>query len=316
MKFAIKLILILTTINIAKSQNYSQFQSSPQYYNPAFSSINKCTNILSKNQYQHIAPGIFYIQNSIITDFFIPKLSSALKLSAENFHFSDKIFNINRFRFSYSYHLNLDKKNHISFGIETEYFQEKFSANNLIYPSMLDAYGNISNSVPQYTNSLAVSNLIFNAGIVFWQKDFYFSAYTNNLYSIYFGDKAPENSNLGFMFERKNILKNDEKYFTINTAIFAKKNYYNLYFGSTINYKSLQIGIFEKISQTPVRTAVGTILSLAIALNKIKITYSAEIFYVNLPVNKPLSNELTIQFLINCDEKKAKNTIICPAYEL
>jgi hypothetical protein len=299
----------------AKSQNYSQIQSVPQYFNPAFSGIYNCSNFAIRNQTKYLTAGIYFMRNSLLADIYVPEIAGAIKITAENFHYPDKIFQIQKLRFSYSYHLNFNNRNHLAFGIETEYFQENFTKNALIFPSMLNVYGGVSYSNDQNLDNFIVKNLIFSSGFVFWQKNFYLSASVNNLYSVYFQEKRSLPANLGIMFERKNITVNQYK-LRYNSAIFMQKDYVNMYNGLIINYLSYQIGMSQKINLSRRGISTGTILIFGINLEKIKISYSAEFFYGNLPINQTIKHELSLVFFGKCNEKNRKNTIICPAYEL
>ncbi len=240
-------LLLLAFINTS-GQNYVQFYNAIQYYNSAFSGIEKCSNILLLNNYHPITLSENYIYNTLLTDIFVPKISGGIKLGIEKTSTPDNVFSNLGVSFAYAYHNKFSDNLRFSLSIQNSYFVKKINTANLVYPDMLNIYGNEPNLSNEIISENTIKQLKFGGGFVIYGKDYFFSFFVDNFYSYYFSS-SNNNQNLYTLMLEKQFY-NRKKRFNIsyNGAFMYSKPFYTIINGVIIENKNLGGGIFIKQS--------------------------------------------------------------------
>ncbi len=312
----ISILFFLATMKL-NAQEFVQFFKFPQIINPAFSGNDNCFEIQTANRLHYVAPGLFFSKNLLDINTNVPEIYGGIQLKALVSQSPGKIFSSYDYSFAYSYSFRIDRYRKINLALETEYKNVIFNNTNLIFPSMLDVWGNISRSSSAAFTNYSLKKLFFNTGILFQTRNNYLGISLKNLYSFYFGQKFKTPYQLAISFQKKNIVRKNEIKINIYSNIFSDlKQKYNFLNGIEIEYLSTKAGIFSIQNIYSGQLSNGTMTFAGISYKKWEIIYSYEFFYGSLFQKRSSLHELSLKYQINCREKKRKNTIICPAYQL
>lgn len=306
-------ILGLTKIS---AQEFYQFYNIPQYYNSAFSGIEKCSNIVLSNNIHPVSSGINFVSNDLFVDFYVPKISGGLKLDISKTSSPNNVFSSTNFAFAYSYHNKILKKIRFSMSIQVKYNQESFKVSDLIFPNMITPYSNIIFSSNELIVSRLFSNFIFAGGFVLYNENSYFSAFVDNFYSVYINDEINIRNNLVLLTEKQLFKKKNNYTLKLNSSIIICKYFQSFSTGLIFQLKQVEIGLFSLQNVYNKSLENGLNSYFAYNFNNISIGYSYSFFTGNLYNKKSSTHEVSLKFRFNCRENNNNNTIICPAYKL
>lgn len=303
-------------IENSKAQEVRQFSVLPHNYNIGFAGISKCKNINLSNNIHPLNLNQFFYSNTLIYEGYQPKLSGGILIKFNNQTYPDNVFSHQKFSFGYSYHLMLNNKYRISFGLETQFYTEKFSTDKLIFSKMINLWNNnlllSTENILPYTSK----QISFNTGLVFWAKDFYLSTSVNNFLPIYLQEPKKSIVLITLFSERKNIKLNQSLFLKLNSAFFYSNYNITSYNGFVLNIFNTSIGVASIQNIMMKSLSNGVQLFFGIEYNKILIGFSNEFYYSGFYSTINTNSELSLKFQLNCNQNKTDYTIKCPAYQL
>ncbi len=313
-KILIKVILFLFLTNSSFSQELRQFSIIPQNYNSAFAGINKCKNINFSNRIHLLSIGQFFYSNSLIADGYFNKLSGALLLKISNSSAPDNVFNSQSISFAYSYHLKLSKKYMMSLSLGTQYLSENFNNNNLIFPDMLSVWSSTVSQSAEFVPAYRNKTINFNAGAIFWTQNYYLSTSVNNFLPLNLNQDKINNVLITILGERKNIGIYNNVLMSINSAVFMSNYFIDVSNGLTLSVLKFNFGAFTKQNLTRGYLSNGVLCLIGFNFNRLNIAYSYDFYYSGVNISQSSNSEITIKYILKCNEKDINNTINCPAY--
>lgn len=313
--FILKIFFFLIVLsNTLYSQNLRHVVLLPQNYNTAFAGINKCKNLSLSNNIHYINNGQYFYSNSLIFDGYFNKISGGFLMKIKNSTAPNNIFNSKSLIFAYSYHLRLNRKYMISFAIGTQFKSENFNSSVLIFPNMMNLWSNNILPSTEYFPSYKSKSFNFNAGLVFWSKNFYLSTSVNNFLTLNIQEPLINNVLYTILIERKEIELNPKMFLSTNSVFFYTNKRIETYNGLIFSFLNFDIGALSKQNFSSNYFSNGAIFLFAIALNKLKIEYSYEFYYSGFYAPFSSNSEITLKYTLNCTEKHNNNTINCPTY--
>ncbi len=308
-KIALFFVLLPKLINAQISAFGEEFYF---YKNPAATANNFCTQVNTNYTYFRFTP-VINLQTNILsfeTPFF---KQNSLGLLLKKTYNKTKTFTNDNFYFSYAYTLKLSKIKFVTFSLSIDYALAEININNLIFPSMINDYGEIF-YLTEPLDPVKYKDFGISTGFVYRTKRSFFGAGLKNFYKQNNSKLLQTNLNLFY----RQVFYND--YQKNNPLIF--RTYSELkqasFFNSTGVEKQINnifFSVFFLQNLTDKNYSYGLNTNIKFFNGKIGIKYSFSTFLGGLYKKYGTIHEIGVQMRFYCKKNK-KHTIICPAYEL
>ncbi len=158
---------------ISQDAIFSQFYANPLYLNPALAGMQACPR-LDINYRNHPYPdfGHFSTYSASYQQRWDP-VSGGIGLLVTSEHFGEMIMR-HYVGGVYSYHAQLTREKHLSFGINAAYFRKDLRWDNLVFSDQYDPFtGNINPTDELPPDNTEVHDLDVAAGILFYSDNFF-----------------------------------------------------------------------------------------------------------------------------------------------
>lgn len=315
------LIICFASNHYTKAQDptFTQFYANPTYLNPALAGSNGCPrfNLNYRNQWPNLTSN--YVTYLASYDQYIKSLSGGLGILATYDQQGMATYNTGMLALIYSYHLKLNRKWTMMFGVRAAMYNTSIDKSKLTFGDMIELRkGFVLPTQDLKDNGGSHSYFDASAGFVIYSKRFYggFSAHHLNepnqsviqggysklpiRYTAHLGTEIP--------------LGNKSK-FVNSTAILP-----NIIYQYQQGFQELCLGLYIKhnIFTTGIwlRNKDAFILSLGINTQKFKIGYSYDITINQLNNGSTYgSHEVSLGFYVPCKKKPVTfKTISCPSF--
>lgn len=314
-KIKITFFIIISCINLF-SQDFNQIFQIPQYYNAAFTGVDKCSKIILSNKYHPISFEQNFFINNLLVDLSIKKISGGLKINIHRENTPNKIFSKNSFSFGYAYNNNLTRKIRFSLATQINYLNESINSQNLVFPNMLSLYSNEISLENEIINKEKKNSINFGFGGLLYSKTTFFSFFVDNFWNIELKNRTTKPFVIRLLAEKQLVRRDYFGKINLNTAFFISKYFQNSFIGLNYVHEKISGGIF--INQNLYNSRLTNSISpqVAFSFGSFNIGYSYNFYLGKLYRMKSSSHEITLKLNFSCSEKSTNNTINCPAYKL
>jgi type IX secretion system PorP/SprF family membrane protein len=317
-------ILGATQITNAQDPEFTQFYANKLYLNPAFAGSQRCPRISVNYRNQWPALGSTYVTYNASYDQFVRPLEGGLGILLMNDVQGDGAISTSTISGMYSYALRANRFFTVRMGFQASYYQKKLNW-DFVFPDMLHPlYGPIwpTNEIPP--SNLSRSFFDFSAGIVGFNRDYFFgvavhhltepleSFYSNSYsesilprkYTVHFGTKIPLPSR---RFKRGELSLSPQFIFQ------QQQDFQQVNYGLYLNRTNIVAGIW-------VRQNFGFhydsfIMLVGFVQDKIQFAYSYDLTISKLKNQTLGAHEVSYQMEFYCKPQGRKfRTISCPSF--
>jgi len=182
---AVGVLLFFMSTNLlpAQDQEFSQYYAAPLYLNPAFVGTTDDHRFIAnyRNQWPNMARG--YESYAFSYDYNLRNYNSGIGFLATVDQAGTAGMKSTQLNFLYSYKLNIAKKWVISSGLNFGYAVRSIDFNKLLFGDQLqfDASGNVPSDDPAFFNLGNAHYFDFKAGMLAYNKNFWFGFSANHL---------------------------------------------------------------------------------------------------------------------------------------
>lgn len=184
MRFLYALVGIFSAFSAAaQDPEFSQYYAAPLYLNPAFTGTTNDHRFMAnyRNQWPNIARG--YVTTALSYDYNMREYNSGVGFLVTMDKAGTAGMKSSQFNFLYSYKLNIANKWVISSGLSFGYAFRTIDLNKLIFADQLqfDSKGNVPSDDPALFNLGMAHYFDFNAGMLAYNKSFWFGFAASHL---------------------------------------------------------------------------------------------------------------------------------------
>lgn len=295
MKNAVIILLLAFVVSancLAQDASFTQFNSAPLWYNPAFAGSIKEKRIsaLYRNQWPEIEANYQTVYASY--DQYVKLVRGGIGFMSvyDNAGGTFKTFTNS---LAYAPKIKLGEKFSISPGLKFSYHYQSIDLSNLIFGDMIDSLGNITNSTSETMND-HVSFFDLSSGIVLNSTSFYVGLAVEHLLepnqSFMDGESPlPRRYSLTAAYTYQS--KNNKFSFTPSLLWQKQQDFYMLFISSTFKYKWLALGIGTRFGD-------AVMLMAGLDLKKFRVNYSYDLTISKLTNATGGAHEVSLRCLI------------------
>jgi len=184
MKYGVTiLIACITGSALAQDPEFSQYYAAPLYLNPAFAGTTSDHRFIAnhRNQWPNIARG--YVTTALSYDYNLYHANSGVGFLVTMDKAGTAGMKSSQFNFVYSYRVHISNKWVIASGLSFGYAFRTIDLNKLVFGDQLqfDSKGQVPSDDPALYNLGMASYFDFNAGMLAYNKSFWFGFATSHL---------------------------------------------------------------------------------------------------------------------------------------
>lgn len=304
---------------------FSQFYANSLYLNPAFSGTVKQFRANFNYRYQWTNLDAAYNTAFLSADYNFESAASGVGLYLLNDRAGSANLQTNEVALQYAYHIQLDKYNVLSLGLQPSFVIRTVDYNKFVFGDQLGNNGGTTGpSLETYGESDVLSYLDVGAGALYYNELFWagVSAHHLNQPALSFSDNG-EKLPMKISFQvggQLRIMDERNNFFYLTPAVHYKmQGYYDqMDLGLYANYNNLVAGLWYR--GLPIKNTVpGTtnqdavILLLGMSQDNFSFGYSLDIGISKLTNTAQGAHELSIRYEIGADKKRSK-AVAVPKY--
>jgi len=335
MKGVLKIMFFFLPVFVsAQDPEFSQYYAAPLYLNPAFTGTTSDHRFIAnyRNQWPNIAQG--YVTSAFSYDYNLYQYNSGIGFMAVLDKAGSAGMKSSQFNFLYSYRLNVADKWVIASGLNFGYAFRSIDYSKLLFGDQLqfDADGNVPSDDPSLYNLGMAHYFDFKAGVLAYNKTFWFGFAANHLntpnrslineesflpikYTFHGGMRIPLYTG---------PFKNDrESVFSPSFVYKRQGNFDQLDVGASFLYSPVTIGIWYR--GIPIQQNVmdnisqdAVVVILGFQFEKVEIAYSYDFTVSELGPISGGTHEISLKYKLAINtqsrSKKREKLIPCPTF--
>ncbi|NOX47643.1 MAG: type IX secretion system membrane protein PorP/SprF [Chlorobi bacterium] len=320
-------LILQLSQSFGQDASFSQFYANPLYLNPALAGTGECSRIMLNYRNQWPALPNAFVTYSASADYYVEALSGGVGLLFNSDNLGNGAITTNRISAIYSYHLKLSGDADLNAGFEATYHMQKLNWDKLVFQDMIDPVtGNINPGISgeAIPSKLSVSALDFSGGLLLGiRKKFYLGFAVDHLtqpnLSYYAENESPlflkYTAHLGMTLDLGGrSYRNNSGNFILSPNILyqQQQNARQLNAGFYVEKQPITIGFWYRHNFS---NPDGVLFSIGLKQKKFRLGYSYDLTLSKLKSNTGGAHELSLAFLVNCNNKRNKpGAIKCPEF--
>ncbi len=324
-KLCISTLLIAFLFNIkafCQDATFSQYYANPIYLNPAFAGSEKCPRLaLSyRNQFPEISQA--FQTYSVSYDQFFDVIDGGVGIRLANDRQASGLINTFEASVCYSHLFLIKKKYSIRASLEVSYRQKTLDWNNLVFPDMIDIFGEIIGATGEPQQDLNHQYIDFAAGVVFASPKFFAGVAAHHLtepYAITKNDthdrlhrKYTFHAGANIRVARQTFLRTP-LILSPNIIFEQQQTFQQLSYGTYVTKKPLVVGVWFrhdlKMNPDAMIFLIGTYY------RNFKFGYSYDLIMTPLRSATLGTHEITFGMIFDCSpSRKKRGAVKCPEF--
>ncbi|NOT73715.1 MAG: type IX secretion system membrane protein PorP/SprF [Cyclobacteriaceae bacterium] len=326
--------LLLLTLAFAQDPEFSQYYAAPLYLNPAFTGTTTDHRFIAnyRNQWPNIARG--YVTTALSYDYNLHDYHSGVGFLVTMDKAGTAGMKSSQFNFLYSYRVNVANKWVISTGLSFGYAFRTIDLNKLIFADQLqfDSKGQVPSDDPALFN-LGMSHYFdFNAGLLAYNKSFWFGFATSHLnqpnrtllnQEATLPIKTTVHGGVRIPLNRGPFKKAHEAVLSPSFVYKRQGNFDQLDVGAYFLYDPIVMGVWYR--GIPIEQNVkdnisqdAAVVILGFQLTKVEVMYSYDFTVSELGPVSGGTHEIALKYKLaiqmNSHAKKREKFIPCPTF--
>ena len=311
------LFLVLNIFNVrSQDPTFTQFYSNPVYLNPALAGSSGCPRIALN--YRNEWPGLSgnYVTYSAAFDTYGRSVNGGLGFIATHDQQGQGTIQTTMVGGVYSYHLKVDRKFSIMFGVRAAYFQKYLDWSKLTFGDMIDPRRGFIYQTGDVVRGGQRGFFDASAGAVGFGKNYYFGIAAHHLNrpdeSLILGDSRLPirlTGHVGAVIDVGRRGMYSKKMSIMPNIIYQYQNgFQELNIGTYVKYNAITAGVWY-------RNRDAFIITLGIATDKLKIGYSYDLTVSKLGNGITNgSHEVSLGINLKCRKPRQIRNISCPSF--
>ena len=313
--------------NYGQDASFSQFYSNPLYLNPALAGTGECSRIMLNYRNQWPSLPNAFITYGASADHYVEALSGGVGVLFNSDNAGNGAITTNRISAIYSYHLKVGENTNLNGGFKATYHSQKLNWDKLVFQDMIDpTTGNVNPGMSGEAtpSKLNVSTVDFSGGLLLGVKKKYYigfaadhltqpdlSYYADNNSPLYL--KYTVHAGMTLDFGGRNYRSNSSNYvFSPNILYQQQQNAKQLNAGFYVEKQPIVLGFWYRHNFS---NPDGAIFLVGLKQKKFRFGYTYDLTLSKLKSNSGGAHELSLAFLVNCNNKRNKpGAIKCPEF--